>query len=770
VPVPIRTILRAALGVVLVALALPGAASARAMLVAGGAPGLVSVDQSTGRVAAPLGLGGPAVALATSSDGARAYVAAGKRIATVDIADRRTAGFTPLASGIMSLASSPNGSRLLAGRAGAIDVLATAPLPAVVSTIPLGRSARPRSIAIAPDGLRALVILDGKRLAVLDLTTLQVAVRVPLTNATAVTFSPGGSAWALQRTRAGGVLRRIDVLAARASASIPLGRSIGGGLAITPNGRTAIAGAGDGSAVAAIADLTTGRLAARVRVGRGPGFPGVSSDGTRLFVADRGGRSLSVLSALSFKRLRGVALPAGVRASAAAGQGGLAVQRGTPGADVLIGTRGPDLLDGLGGDDTLSGNRSNDQLLGGDGNDKLNGGTENDLLDGGAGDDRLFGTQGNDQLLGGAGNDALFGGTGNDRLNGGDDGDYLDGGDGDDQIDGGAGDDRIVESGLGNDNPLIGGPGNDLIDGGRGTDKIYGDDGNDTLLGRSGSETIDGGTGDDTIDGGTGGDILFGREGNDAIRGDAGSDTIYGSYGDDTIDGGSGNDTISGSYGADDITGGPGEDSITGGTGNDIIHVADDSQDTVDCGPGKDTVYVEDTAPDRDALSSCETVIQVPPEPSTDAPPTTNVIAGTPGPDVLNGTEGNDSLFGADGNDELFGNGGNDYVDGENDDDILHGGPGDDELHGRGGNDVVLGNEGNDRLFGDRGNDTLDGGDGNDQIFAGLDDDTVQGGAGDDTIQVVAGGFDRVSCGPGTDTVYADATDEIAPDCEIVKR
>ena len=35
---------------------------------------------------------------------------------------------------------------------------------------------------------------------------------------------------------------------------------------------------------------------------------------------------------------------------------------------------------------------------------------------------------------------------------------------------------------------------------------------------------------------------------------------------------------------------------------------------------------------------------------------------------------------------------------------------------------------------------------------------------------VVAGGFDRVSCGPGTDTVYADATDELAPDCEIVKR
>ena len=37
---------------------------------------------------------------------------------------------------------------------------------------------------------------------------------------------------------------------------------------------------------AAIADLRTGRLQARVRVGAGPGSPAASSDGTRLFVAD----------------------------------------------------------------------------------------------------------------------------------------------------------------------------------------------------------------------------------------------------------------------------------------------------------------------------------------------------------------------------------------------------------------------------------------------------------------------------------------------------
>ena len=35
---------------------------------------------------------------------------------------------------------------------------------------------------------------------------------------------------------------------------------------------------------------------------------------------------------------------------------------------------------------------------------------------------------------------------------------------------------------------------------------------------------------------------------------------------------------------------------------------------------------------------------------------------------------------------------------------------------------------------------------------------------------VVGGGFDRVSCGPGSDTVYADVTDEVATDCEVVNR
>ena len=96
------------------------------------------------------------------------------------------------------------------------------------------------------------------------------------------------------------------------------------------------------------------------------------------------------------------------------------------------------------------------------------------------------------------------------------------------------------------------------------------------------------------------------------------------------------------------------------------MRAADGDGDVVDCGPGKDTVFVESDAPQRDELTSCETVVQIAPEPANDTPGTTNVISGTPGNDTLLGTPAGDSLFGADGDDELFGNEGEDYVDGEN--------------------------------------------------------------------------------------------------------
>lgn len=75
--------------------------------------------------------------------------------------------------------------------------------------------------------------------------------------------------------------------------------------------------------------------------------------------------------------------------------------------------------------------------------------------------------------------------------------------------------------------------------------------------------------------------------------------------------------------------------------------------------------------------------------------------------------------------------------------DILTGGVNADDLDGRGGNDTIDGKGGPDNLHG---------ADGDDRLI----------GDGDD------GASDEIFCGPGNDTVRADANDVVAPDCENV--
>jgi hypothetical protein len=95
---------------------------------------------------------------------------------------------------------------------------------------------------------------------------------------------------------------------------------------------------------------------------------------------------------------------------------------------------------------------------------------------------------------------------------------------------------------------------------------------------------------------------------------------------------------------------------------------------------------------------------------------TARTIVGTPKGDRISGTPRADSIFGGTGGDHLFGGPGADF---------LSGGPG---------------------------HDLLDGGPGNDRIAAQYD---VR---------------DRVTCGPGLDTVTADLLDSVAANCELVSR
>ena len=46
----------------------------------------------------------------------------------------------------------------------------------------------------------------------------------------------------------------------------------------------------------------------------------------------------------------------------------------------------------------------------------------------------------------------------------------------------------------------------------------------------------------------------------------------------------------------------------------------------------------------------------------------------------------------------------------------------------------------------------------------------IVAGNGNDTINTLDGSPDRVSCGPGRDTVRADPGDQLGRDCERVRR
>jgi Ca2+-binding RTX toxin-like protein len=747
----------------LVLLAAP-VAHARVALVATATTELVYLGLPRNEVVARLALPGPSRAVTISRDGERGFVSAGGEVVAVDVNGRTETARSALgpAPEITDLELSPGGETLYAVRGTQLLVIdaQTLVLRAAIELRGVGAA-----LAVASDGGLAAVALATGRVAMVGLGTNTLLRHVKLKGVLGVAIADTGITYATARGR----LRQIapgQHRARKRGTKLPAGA--GGLLTLSPGRSRMLVAAMPSGRAAALVDLGTGsvqRLVAGAGPGRGAWFP----DASRILFADGGAGTVSLISPFSRARIGTVALP-GTAPSDVVVQPGLAVNQGTDGPDSITGTRGADRLEGLAGDDSLRGGRDRDSLDGGLGADMLAGGPSNDSIVGGEGNDFMSGGTGDDTLRGGPGDDGADGGTGNDSIYGEDGNDTLDGGDGDDSVYGGPGDDTIIEKGFGDDKELNGGPGNDTIRGGRGSDRlILGEDGNDQLFGETGSERIIGGDGDDLIDGGRAGDRLEGENGADTIKGDAGNDHLYGGRGNDKLDGGSGSDELFGHEENDELVGGNGPDMLDGGPGDDTIRAADDSADTVNCGDGKDTVYVEADAPTRDVLSGCEVVMAVPAEPDSDLPGALT-IRGTRHADRLDGSPFDDMIFGRGGADKIFAMDGNDYVDGDKGNDQLHGGPGDDVMPGRQGNDKIYGDEGNDRITGDRGNDLVDGGAGDDTIFGNIGSDTVLGGPGNDRINMVDKTFDRISCGPGNDVVFADARDKIGKDCEDIRR
>jgi Tol biopolymer transport system component len=100
----------------------------------------------------------------------------------------------------------------------------------------------------------------------------------------------------------------------------------------------------------------------------------------------------------------------------------------------------------------------------------------------------------------------------------------------------------------------------------------------------------------------------------------------------------------------------------------------------------------------------------------------------------------------------------------------LTAGTGNDHIIGTSGPDEAFAFEGSDRVAGRAGSDRLYGGPGADRLYGGSGPDAVDGGSGADRVGTRDGERDTVRCGRGPDTVFADAYDTVARDCERLLR
>ena len=125
--------------------------------------------------------------------------------------------------------------------------------------------------------------------------------------------------------------------------------------------------------------------------------------------------------------------------------------------------------------------------------------------------------------------------------------------------------------GLGGNDRIGGGAGDDRLNGGVGDDFLVGNDGDDALYGELGDDRLGGLAGDDVIVGGRGNDVLRGGDGNDRLDGGAALDGLFGDAGDDLLIAGAGDDRVEGGDGDDVLIGGSGLDRLLGGAGADLF-------------------------------------------------------------------------------------------------------------------------------------------------------------------------------------------------------
>src|SRR5215207_2725223 len=151
---------------------------------------------------------------------------------------------------------------------------------------------------------------------------------------------------------------------------------------------------------------------------------------------------------------------------------------------------------------------------------------------------------------------------------------------------------------------------------------------------------------------------------------------------------------------------------------------------------------------------------------------TSNDLPGCPQGGLLLGTDKPDLLAGEKGDDEVRSLGGKDDVMGGPGNDVIYGGASNDSLIGDGreedGNDVIYGGPGDDEsLRGMEGEDVLYGGPGDDKRLDGGPSEAVYGGPGELLPGGGDGQRDKIYCGEGRDSYFADKEDYVDSSCEV---
>ena len=283
-------------------LALPAGAQARALLVAGNTPELPLVEVSNDRVVSRIPLPAPASAVAVSPFGGRGYAAAGNLVIEVDIDNRAETRRVALPGPAITALAVGRDGRLYALQGDRVTTVEPAGLT-VTGQIALGGQGVALALGRQSGGRAAVVRVDG-RIAMLALSERRLLRSVRVPGARGVAVDGAGRTWVSAR----GVLRLIQPGAAKVSESkLDLPAGVGGALALSPrDGRLAV-GAVSGRSGGAVVDLQT-RTVRRLVTGAGPGTPAWNLDATRLYYADGGGASISIVGAASRRRLDVVGL------------------------------------------------------------------------------------------------------------------------------------------------------------------------------------------------------------------------------------------------------------------------------------------------------------------------------------------------------------------------------------------------------------------------------------------------------------------------------